>query len=549
MKLVARALGALLATTLVATPALADALIDNVDGLALDKHGKVIHFTGLLLTPAGKITKLLKDGDKRPEKLDWRTDMHGKVLMPGFVDAETHVMDLGFRTLELDLSGTQSLADAQAKIAAYVAAHPDRKWILGAGWDPAAWGKAPTAADLDAVAGDRPVVLERSDGRALWVNSQALAAAGISAATKPPAGGAIDHGLLTGSARALVERVVPQPLARERDLAFIKAQQVLLASGVTAADDMGTTLDDWLVFRRGADAGNLRMRIVSYADSIETANRAAGNGPSPWLYDDMLRMVGVTVHEDGPLGTRDACLKAPYADDAKSSGTCLLTDDQLRNTMSRAAMDGFQVTVRAVGDKANAQALGAIDALSDTYKGDRRWRVESAAITDPADLPQFGKHGLVASMQPSAAVADTAMVEARLGAARLGGAFAWRGMLDAGAPLAFGSGAPGGDPNPFHGLAAATTRQNAQDLPFGGWQPQQRVTIEQAWDAYTRGSAYASFAEDRFGMLAPGEWADFIIVDHDPTMASPSQIRNVHVEQTWVGGRMMWSRDGGSGGR
>jgi predicted amidohydrolase YtcJ len=541
---------AAMAAMLLATPTLADALIDNVNGIALDRNGKVIHFTGLLMTPEGKITRLLDDRDKRPEKLDWRTDMHGRVMLPGFIDAHGHIMDLGFRTMEVDLSGTHSLAEAKAKIAAYVAANPDRKWIIGGGWNQEQWGLGhfPTAADLDSVVGDRPVVLDRIDSHAVWVNSAAMKAAGVTSATKAPAGGQIIDGVFVDTAKRLIEKALPQPLARERDAAFVRAQQLLLSNGITATDDMRTTLADWLVFRRAADAGNLRMRIVSYADGIETANLAAGNGPSPWLYGDMLRMVGVKIFADGALGSRGACLKAPYADDPKNSGSCLLTDDQLRNTMSRAAMDGFQVAVHAIGDKANAEVLGAIDALSDTYKGDRRWRIEHAQIVDPADLPKFAEHGIVASMQPIHAVSDMHMAEARLGPDRLAGAYAWKSMLDNHVPLAFGSDYPNDDFNPFHGWAAAFTRQDANDLPFGGWQPQQAITREQAWRAYTQGAAYASFSEDHYGTLAPGQWADFIIVDTDPTFASPGQLRNIKVEQTWVGGRMMWSRGQGTVG-
>ena len=311
--------------------------------------------------------------------------------------------------------------------------------------------------------------------------------------------------MFVDTARALIEKAVPQPLARERDLAFVKAQQMLLAAGITATDDMRSTLDDWLVFRRAGDAGNLRMRIVSYADSIETANRTAGNGPSPWLYDGRLKMVGVKLFADGALGSRGACLNAPYADAPKQSGSCLLSDDQLRNDMSRAAMDGFQVAVHAIGDKANAEVLSAVDALADTYKGDRRWRIEHAQIADPADLPKFGQHGIVASMQPIHAVSDMHMAEARLGPDRLAGAYAWRSMLANGVPLAFGSDYPNDDFNPFHGWAAAFTRQDANDLPFGGWQPQQAITREQAWRAYTQGAAYASFSEGSYGTLAPGD--------------------------------------------
>src|SRR3546814_732297 len=181
---------AALAALLMAVPAQADALIDNVNGITLDEDGDVVHFTGLLMTTDGRITKLLGRKDKRPEKLDWRTDMHGKVMLPGFVDAHGHIMDLGFRSMELDLSDTHSLAEAQAKIAAYAEANPERTWILGGGWDQEKWGlgRFPTAAELDGVAGGRPIALTRIDSPAVWVNSAAPKAEGITPATKAPPG-------------------------------------------------------------------------------------------------------------------------------------------------------------------------------------------------------------------------------------------------------------------------------------------------------------------------------------------------------------------------
>ncbi len=532
------------AALLMAVPAQADALIDNINGITLDEHGDVVHFTGLLMTTDGRVTRLLGRKDKRPEKLDWRTDMRGKVMLPGFVDAHGHIMDLGFRSMELDLSDTHSLAEAQAKIAAYAEANPERTWILGGGWDQEKWGlgRFPTAAELDAVAGDRPIALTRIDSHAVWVNSAALKAAGITPATKAPPGGRIENGILTDAARLMIMQAVPQPLARERDLAFIQAQQMLLSKGITATADMRTTLDDWLVFRRIADKNLLRIRIISYADSIQTANRAAGGSPSPWLYDDKLKLGGVKLFADGALGSRGACLKAPYADAPKQSGQCLLTDAQLKNLMSRAAMDGFQVAVHAIGDKANAEALDAIEAVSDAYKGDRRWRIEHAQIVDPADLPRFARGSIIASMQPIHALSDRTMAEARLGPGRLAGAYAWHSMLGNKVPLAFGSDYPNDDFNPFHGWVAGFTRADGTGQPFGGWQPQERITREEAWRAYTMGGAYAAFAEDRIGRLAPGLWADFIIVDADPLLATAGDLWNMQVEQTWVGGKMMWER-------
>ena len=534
----------------IATPASADALIDNVTGLTVDKDGRVIRFTGLLMTTSGVVTKLLSAKDKRPEKLDWRADMKGRVLLPGMIDAHGHVMELGFRALELDLSGTRSLAEAQAKIAAYAAANPERKWILGGGWNQETWGlgRYPTAAELDAAVGDRPVWLSRVDGHASWGNTAALKAAGVTAKSVAPAGGRIEKagaqpsGVFVDAAQDLVGKFVPVPLGKDRGAAFLKAQSILLGYGVTAVADMGTSLDDWLTYRRIGDIKALRIRIMSYGAGVDTAVRIGGVGPTPWLYDDRLRMAGVKLYADGALGSRGAWLKAPYSDAPGQSGAGFMTEDVIRNLMSRAAMDGYQVAVHAIGDKANAQVLSAIDELSETYKGDRRWRIEHAQIVDPVDLPRFGKHGIIASMQPTHQTSDRTMAEARLGPQRLAGAYAWASMLKNGSKLAFGSDFPVEKPDPWAGRAAAFTRQDAAGQPFGGWQPQEAVTREQAWWAYTGGAAYAGFAEDKFGQLSPGQRADFIIVDRDPTLASPSDLRATKVEETWIGGQKVFER-------
>ncbi len=544
--------GALLAvaTLLLPMPALADALVDNVQGITVDADGKVIRFTGLTLTPDGKVVKLLARDDKRPERPDWRADMKGRVLIPGFIDAHGHVMELGFRALKLDLSGTKSLNEAKARIRAYAAANPERKWILGGGWNQEAWGlgRFPTAADLDDAVSDRPVFLSRVDGHAGWANGEALKAAGVTAKSVSPPGGRIEKtgaqpsGVFVDAAQDLVRKVVPQPQPKDRDAAFLKAQAILLGFGITATADMGTSLDEWLSYRRMGDAGALRVRVISYGMGIEDTVRIGGTGPTPWLYGDRLRLVGVKLYGDGALGSRGAWLKQPYADAPGQSGLGFMSDDVIRNLMSRAAMDHYQVAVHAIGDRTNAQVLDAIDELSETYKGDRRWRIEHAQIVDPADLPRFGKRGTIASMQPTHQTSDRTMAEARLGPARLTGAYAWNSMLKNGSTLAFGSDYPVESPDPFAGWAAAFTRQGADQQPFGGWRPEERVTREQAWWAFTGGAAYAGFAEKQFGSLQPGQRADFIIVDRDPLDASPSELRQTKVEETWVGGQKVWER-------
>ncbi|SIN87903.1 hypothetical protein SAMN02745824_2141 [Parasphingorhabdus marina DSM 22363] len=536
------------AAAMLSTVAHADSLIENVNGITLDKNGEVVRFTAMVIDDEGRVKELLDRKDKRPADLDFQYDGEGKTLIPGFVDAHGHVMGMGFAALTLDLSGTRSLEEALQRVRDYAERYPNRQWLIGNGWNQESWGlgRFPTAAELDSVVPDRPVFLSRVDGHAVWVNSRAMEAAGIDAKTQAPAGGAIERkngqptGIFVDLAERLFDQAIPQPRPVERDLALMKAQEILLANGVTAIADMGTTMEDWQSFRRAGDKGQLKVRIISYAAEIDNMIAIGGPGPSPWLYDDRLRLAGVKLYVDGALGSRGALLKKPYADQSGHSGLALLTSAQLKNKMSRAAMDGFQTAIHAIGDQANAETLSAIEEMQSSYRGDRRWRIEHAQIVDPADLPRFAQTGTIASMQPVHQTSDRLMAEVRLGPNRLDGAYAWKSILDSGAKVAFGTDVPVESVNPFPGLAVAMTREDENGEPFGGWLPRERVTRIEAWRAYTLDAAYAGFAEDRIGSLEPGKRADFVIVADDLLLSSPADIRKFRVEQTWIAGRPVY---------
>ena len=535
------------------TQVYADTLIDNVNGITLDEAGKVDRFFAMVVTAEGKVARLIRSSDKKPtERFDYRLDGKGRTLMPGLIDGHGHVMGLGFQLLTLDLSMTRTLDEAKARIAAYAASNPNQKWIIGRGWNQEIWklGRFPNAADLDAVVSDRPVWLERVDGHAGWANSAAMAAAGINVRSVSPRGGRIEliagkpSGVFVDAAQELMAKAIPQPLSKERDLALFKAQNALLGYGITAIADMGTSVEDWNAFRRAGDSGRLQVRIFSYSAGIDPMLAIAGGEPTPWLYGDRLRMGGVKLYADGALGSRGAWLKADYADKAGQRGLQFTEDTKLRNLVSRAAMDKFQVAVHAIGDAANAQVLDTFEAMNATYQGDRRWRIEHAQVVDPAEISRFAKLGVIASMQPVHQTSDRIMAEARLGPNRLSGAYAWKSMRDSGARLAFGSDTPVESPDPFAGLAAAITREDANGEPLGGWQPQERIPREAALAGFTTGAAYASFAEDRLGRLAPGYWADFLFVDRDPFFSTPGDLRETKIIETWVAGRRVWSAGG-----
>ncbi|MBB4149226.1 hypothetical protein GGQ90_003015 [Sphingobium scionense] len=546
-------------------PAYASGVIDNVNGIAIGPDGKIVHFGALMIDDEGKVEKLIqgryqepeykpkkpKRGQpwpERPKGPSFKLDAGGKTLIPGLIDAHGHVMGLGLSLITLDLSDTKSLAEAQAKIRAYAQENTGRKWIIGTGWNQETWGlgRFPTAAELDAAVDDIPVWLERVDGHAGWANSAAIRAAGVSATTKAPAGGRIEMaagkpaGVFVDKAMDLIQKVVPAPAPKDRDNALEKAQRALLAVGITGIADMGTSIEDWQAFRRSADRGALRVRIMSYAYGLDNMVLIAGPEPTPWLYDDHLRMGGIKLLLDGALGSRGAWLKSDYSDAPGQRGLPMIPSTQLRNIMSRAAMDNFQVAVHAIGDAANGEILDAIQEMSDTYTGDRRWRVEHAQIIDPADLPRFARYGTIASMQPVHETSDWRMATARLGEARLKGAYAWKAMLDNHVPLAFGSDVPVESPNPFPGIAAAMSRQDAKGEPAGGWLPEQKVGFEAALDGFTRQAAFAGFAEKKFGSLVPGQRADFLLIDRNIETASPTDIRGTQVLETWINGKRVY---------
>jgi predicted amidohydrolase YtcJ len=534
-----------LAAALLASPALADTLIDNANGVQVDQTSRIQHFTGLLIGDDGKIVRLLRAGDKRP-KAQTIFDAGGRTVLPGMIDAHGHVMDLGFAALRLNLTGTSSLADLKQRLRDYAAAHPDAKWIIGFGWNQELWPerKFPTAADLDAIIPDRPVVLERVDGHAIVANSAAMRAAGVTAATPAPAGGRIENGLFVDAARELVDKAIPTPTQAEMDEAFAKAQQILLGFGVTGVGSMSTRLEDWNTFRRAGEAGRLQVRLMTYLLGLEPLKTIPH--PTGWMYGDRLRAQGVKFFADGALGSRGAWLKQPYADKPDTRGLQFHSDAELLAETNTAAAAGFQIATHAIGDAANEQIISIYEQLHRRYPGDLRWRIEHFQIVDPADIPRLAPAGIIASMQPTHQTSDRLMAEERLGPNRLKGAYAWQSVLKSGAKLAFGTDFPVESPNPFPGLSAAISRQDVNGQPPGGWIPSERLTFGEALHAYTRGSAYAGFADDRIGALEPGKWADFIIVDRDPTKVDAQALARTDVLETWVGGKKVWARPSSS---
>jgi predicted amidohydrolase YtcJ len=547
-----RPLLALLA--LLSSPGWADTLVTNVNGVQAGSDGQLQHFTGLIVADDGKVRTVLT-GPPPPIQFTDSIDGHGRTLLPGLIDAHGHVIDspggdmgLGLTMLQLDLSGTSSIADLQRRLAAYAQANPGSGWILGRGWNQELWPdkRFPTASDLDAAVADRPVLLARVDGHAAVANSAGLRAAGITSAASDPQGGRIERddagkptGLFIDNAIALVAGKIAPPTSDAMDRGLEKAEDFLLSNGITTVADMGTSKASWEAMQRRGASGRLRIRFIAYADGSQPL--AVGN-PTGWLFSDRLRMAGVKLYADGALGSRGAFLKQPYADKPDTRGLSFLSDAQLREQAESAAWRGFQLAVHAIGDAANAQVITVYEALSKTYGTDRRWRIEHFQIVDPADIPRLAPAGIIASMQPTHQTSDRLMAEKRLGRDRLAGAYAWQSALRSGARIAFGSDFPVESPNPFPGLAAAVSRQDMNGQPPGGWLPAERVSFARALSGFSRDAAYAGFAEDKIGALEPGKWADFILVDRDVSTVDPQALARTQVLETWVAGKKVWER-------
>ena len=538
-----------LTAALLATPAFADTLVTNVNGIQVGADGKLQRFRALTFGDDGKVRAVIQNPELvRLANITRQVDGGGRTLLPGLVDAHGHVMGLGQTALQLHLVGTRSREELQQRLRTYASQRND-PWIVGRGWNQELWPDRvfPTAADLDAVVADRPVVLERVDGHAVVANSAALKAAGITAATKDPSGGKIERGLdgrptglLIDAASELVSKKVPTPTREQRDRALAEAQRIMLSHGLTAAADMGTTADDWAAMQRAGRAGRLKVRVLAYAMGTKTLRQASGL--KQWLHADRLRMAGVKIYSDGALGSRGAWLKRPYADAPNIRGLQFLTDAELQRDLEYAAARGIQPAVHAIGDAANAQAITAFERLSRRHAGDRRWRIEHAQVIDPADIKRLAPAGIIASMQPTHQTSDRTMAQKRLDPPRLEGAYAWQTIARSGGRLALGSDFPVESSNPFPGLSAAVSRQDPQGQPPGGWRPHERLTFAKALAGFTRDAAYAGFAEQRIGALEPGKWADFILIDRDISAVPAQSVYDTQVLETWVAGKKVWER-------
>ncbi len=476
-------------------------------------------------------------------------DLGEATVVPGLVDAHAHIAGLGFSLTTARLERAASVEEVVRRLAEAPASSFQGDWLLGKGWDQNAWPSRafPGRAELDARFPRTPVFLTRVDHHAAWVNGEALRRAGVTRETPDPAGGRIVRdaggeptGVLVDNAMDLVSAVVPEPTRAQLETRLTAALRRCAEVGLTGVHDAGMDLASFRLLREWDAAGRLPLRVYAMAAG-QGEERHAYLELGPWE-GRMLALRSVKFLADGALGSRGAALHEDYSDEPGQLGLLLMAPEELEARARAFMARGFQVCIHAIGDRANTLVVDVLTrGAQATGTQGLRHRVEHAQILRPEDIRRLGAAGLVASVQPTHATSDMRWAEARLGAERLRGSYAWRSLKGAGACLALGSDFPIENPDVLAGLYAARTRQDASGWPEGGWYPEERLTGEEALEGFTVGPAWASFAEGRRGRLAPGLDADFVALSVDPVEDPAAGLVDARVLRTVVAGAEVYT--------
>lgn len=479
-------------------------------------------------------------------------DAAGKLLLPGFNDAHTHFIDGGFQLDQVQLTDARMREEFVRRIAAQAKKLKKGEWILGGDWDEQNWNPPvlPTHEWIDAVTPDNPVFVERHDGHESLANALAMKLAGITKATKAPAGGEIVRdtegnptGIFKDAAQSLFDRAIPDPTLDARIHAAKRALDYAASLGVTSMQVMNPAYEDIEALSILNERGELTSRI--YAAPLETHwEDQAKIGIRHSFGSDFLRIGAVKGFADGSLGSTTAYFFQPYTDAPNTRG--LLSDEmQPPSAMLKRLMGadkaGLQICIHAIGDQAISMVLDMFEQIEkENGDRDRRWRIEHAQHMAPKDFQRFARLHVIASVQPYHAIDDGQWAEKRIGPVRAKTTYAFRTFLDDGVRLAFGTDWTVAPLNPMLGLYAAVTRATLDGKNPNGWIPEQKITIQEAIEAYTLGSAYAEFQDKDKGSITPGKLADLVLVSDNILKIDPRAIRDAKVEMTMVGGKIIY---------
>ena len=525
-------------------------------------HGKVVTMdparpsAQAIAIRGGRIAWVGSDREalKRFGSAGMKIDLRGRTVLPGIIDAHTHLFELGKSLLRLNLKDVATEDDAVARVREKAATAPPGEWILGWGWDEGKWASHyPDNRALSQAAPNNPVYLVGLHTFAAWANKKALEAAGITAATRDPENGRIlrdpatgePTGILLNGAQALVESHLPPLTLEQAEKAIGLAAQECVRHGLTSVHEARVSSLMIDAFRDLHRKEKLPLRVYAMLDGADRSLVEEWLARGPEIDPGhRLTIRAFKLFADGALGSRGAMLLEPYSDSPSGKGMATTPEASIYDLTRRSLQRGFQVCTHAIGDAANRMTLNAYEkALSETPQArDARLRVEHAQVLTPEDIPRFARLSIIPSMQPTHATSDMAWAEKRIGPRRIKGAYAWRSLLKTGAHLPLSSDFPGETLNPFYGIYAAITRQDPAGNPPGGWYPAQRLTLQEALRGYTREAAYAEFEEDQKGSLGPGKLADLIVIDKDITRleAHPKEILSIRVLKTFIGGKLVY---------
>jgi predicted amidohydrolase YtcJ len=485
-------------------------------------------------------------------------DLHGATVLPGMVDAHTHVVELGASLTRVDLVGVETEEEAVARAAERAAQVPAGTWVIGAGWDEGAWAdRYPDSELLTQRIPDHPVYLRGLHGFAGWGNRMAFELAGIEAGTESPVGGEIRRdargrptGLLLNRAVNLLDDAIPEPSPEELEEQILAGLTEMARSGFVTVHEAGTAAAamERLQVLENRDA--LPIRVYAMLSSRDTAllARWEASGPDGDV-ESMFRTRSVKAYYDGALGSRGARMLEDYSDMPGHRGVSGEGYGFDQSWIRRMMEAGFQVGIHAIGDAGNRESLDFVESVYDgaPHAREARHRIEHAQVIHPDDFARFPALDLIASMEPPHAVEDMPWAEDRVGPVRVRGAYAWRTMRETGAPLVFSSDLPGSDWSIFYGMHAAITRRNKNEEPAGGWFREQAMTAEETVRAYSQWAAFAAFAEDETGVIDVGRWADLTVMTIDPFVLEfedPAAILDGEIVATVVNGRVVYRQGG-----
>jgi predicted amidohydrolase YtcJ len=463
-----------------------------------------------------------------------------------------HFLEGGHGLLSVDLRDAHDETDLAARLAEHARALPPGTWIRQGNWDHEKWPsrRLPSRATIDAATPDHPVLVNRLDGHLALANSLALRLAEVDRHTADPHGGRIERaadgeptGIVMDNALELVRRVIPPP-SREQNRRAVRAALAEAARlGVTTVQD-DSAIDALPTYLELRERGELTARLSVWRP-IRVLDALVETGARPGLGDEWVRLGPLKILSDGSLGASTAALHEPYADEPGNRGLLLYETADLEERIRRADAAGFGLAVHAIGDRANQVVLDAFEKAvrANGRRAARHFRIEHAQMVSRADLPRYHALGVTASVQPSHVIDDLRFAEQKLGPARCRDAYNLRSFLDAGVEVALGTDWYVEPLDPRLGLYAAVTRERTTGGPVGGFFPEEKITLEQALDLYTRGSARAERSEREKGTLLPGRLADCVVFAADLFAASPREILDIPVDATVVGGRVVYERE------